>query len=233
LGHPAAAPPYYLPMDRLILLSGMGADARVFEHQLTTFSQAICPPWIPPHAGETLTAYAERFAHALRLAISDEPCVLGGASFGGFVAAEMARHLAVRALILVGSVKSPSELPPVIRGSNMLAAAASAMPFSLVRPLCRLIDILPESSVRLRTRQILQQAGDADDSFLKWACIAVMRWQDNTQPIPCPVHHIHGTADRILPIRYTRPTHVVRGGGHVLTMTHPDQVNALIADALR
>jgi hypothetical protein len=36
-----------------------------------------------------------------------------------------------------------------------------------------------------------------------------------------PRHHIHGSADRLVPLRLVRPAQVVHGGGHLLSLTHP------------
>ena len=51
-----------------------------------------------------------------------------------------------------------------------------------------------------------------------------------TQPEHCaPDSQIHGSADRTFPIRYTHPDQIVTGGGHLLTLTHPIEVNEFLA----
>ena len=47
------------------------------------------------------------------------------------------------------------------------------------------------------------------------------------------VHHIHGDRDRMMPLRRVRPDHVVRGGGHLINLTHADEVNAYMAEKIR
>jgi hypothetical protein len=37
----------------LILLPGMGADARLFAAQKLAFPALVVPPWLPPQPGET------------------------------------------------------------------------------------------------------------------------------------------------------------------------------------
>jgi thioesterase domain-containing protein len=96
----------------LILLSGMGADERVFALQQRAFPNLIVPRWISPLEDETLTSFAARLARQID---PGGPCFMGGASFGGFVALEMARHLQAKACFLIGSVRSPAELPRRIR----------------------------------------------------------------------------------------------------------------------
>src|SRR4051794_30719168 len=92
----------------LILLSGMAADERLFAPQRAAFPHLVVPAWIEPLAKEPLPAYAARLA---RQVDPGRPCIVGGASFGGLVALEMAHYLQARACVLISSVRSPRELP--------------------------------------------------------------------------------------------------------------------------
>src|SRR5262245_7658263 len=92
----------------LLLLPGMAADARLFEHQLARFPTLRVPSWIDPGRRESLRAYAARFARVVDPGV---PCIVGGASFGGVVAQEMAKQLRAVACVLIGSIRSPAELP--------------------------------------------------------------------------------------------------------------------------
>jgi pimeloyl-ACP methyl ester carboxylesterase len=44
-----------------------------------------------------------------------------------------------------------------------------------------------------------------------------------------PMLHIHGTNDWLLPIRLTNPDIRIEGGGHLLSLTHSEQINGMIA----
>src|SRR5690242_19820384 len=86
----------------------MAADERLFEAQAASFPDLRVQPWVPPLPGESLRAYAARLAP---LVDPVQPCIVGGASFGGVVALELAAHVPALACILIGSVRSPSGLP--------------------------------------------------------------------------------------------------------------------------
>ena len=92
----------------IILLSGMAADERLFESQLAAFPELRVQPWIQPIPGESLRAYAARL---VPLVNPGRPCIVGGASFGGVVALELAAHLPALACVLIGSIRSPAGLP--------------------------------------------------------------------------------------------------------------------------
>jgi pimeloyl-ACP methyl ester carboxylesterase len=66
-------------------------------------------------------------------------------------------------------------------------------------------------------------------SFLKWGVEAILSWHPS--PVAVPVHHIHGSRDRLIPIGRVQPNRVVSGGGHLLTLTHPEQVVAFLSEA--
>src|SRR5688500_20374409 len=87
-------------MKRLVMLPGLGADARLFEPQRREFPGLEVPPWLPPVRGESLADYGRRMAAQVK---GDGPLCLGGVSFGGMVAVEMARHLPAERVVLVSS----------------------------------------------------------------------------------------------------------------------------------
>jgi pimeloyl-ACP methyl ester carboxylesterase len=215
----------------LILLAGMGADERVFTPQFEAFPNLIVPRWIAPIPNETLRDYAARFARQIDPGV---PCYIGGASFGGFVAIEMARHLKTQGCFLIGSVRSPAELPLRIRLMRTLDGATGLLPFGAASRIAGFglrSFLLPCSGPT--TRAVLAQVSDADADFMRWATRAVLRWDTSNELSDAPVWQIHGTRDRVLPIRRTRPDMIIDGGGHVLTLSHPREVNAFLKRSMQ
>jgi pimeloyl-ACP methyl ester carboxylesterase len=141
-----------------------------------------------------LPAYAARLA---RRVDPGRPCFVGGASFGGIVALEMAAHVQARACFLIASVRSPSELPwwgrwlrPVAQlGPERLGRVAGAVA-AVSAP------SLPHGSVGSLRRLAQPQA-----AFLRWASWAVLSWRPSPGTRRVRVLQIHGAADRTLPVR--------------------------------
>jgi pimeloyl-ACP methyl ester carboxylesterase len=73
-------------------------------------------------------------------------------------------------------------------------------------------------------------ASSASPSFLKWGLGAIASWKPS--PVSAPVHQIHGGADRLIPVRRVKADVVVPGAGHLLSLTHPVEVNAFLMTAL-
>ena len=213
----------------LILLSGMGADERLFRRQKEALPDLRLPGWIAPERGDDLPRYAQRLAASID---PGGPCFVGGASFGGMIALEMARHLDVRGCFLISSVRSSRELPLRARMFKPLAMVlppgSGGIPPLAARAALRVagpfLSPVPYNLVR--------QLADADGRFLRWASMALLRWRPHADSLAVPVHQIHGDRDHVLPHTLTLPDALIAGGGHLLPMTHADQINDYLLERM-
>lgn len=214
----------------LILLSGMGADARVFEKQIDAIPYLIVPKWIAPVTHESLASYAERLAEKVN---PRKPCFIGGASFGGFVALEMIPHLDVIACFLIGSVRSPDEFPQRINLLKKASRAANALPFEILSLLSKVFLLSSGSLAGPHLTGWIKQISESDASFLRWACRAVLEWEGTSNTSDVPIYHIHGGKDFVLPVKNTNPDEVVTGAGHALSMSHPERVTRFLEEKMK
>ncbi|EMI45229.1 alpha/beta fold hydrolase [Rhodopirellula sp. SWK7] len=212
----------------LILLPGLAADANIFVPQKIAFPQLIVPPWPTPVSNETLDAYARRIAEDLRV---HGPCVVGGASFGGMLALHVAQHLDARAVLLIGSIASPDELPLYGRMARPLKTLVGLLPIRMLQWLAAPLATTFFRRIAPFSWGLVQQFRGSDPAVFKWSLARILDWRHKPE-FDCPVFHIHGDRDWTLPIRYTQPDTVVIGGGHVISLTHPSEVNAFIRDVI-
>lgn len=180
----------------------------------------LVPNWIAPLPKESLNSYARRLAQAVH---PGRPCFIGGASFGGIIALEMIPHLDVLGCFLVGSVQSSRELPSSITNLRSIARLADVLPFEILQGMSRLF-LLSCGEDETLTKSLLQQMSVSDASFLRWACRAILEWDGPATSPTCPIHHIHGEKDFVLPVKNTHPDHIIPGAGHALSISHPDEV---------
>ena len=77
-------------------------------------------------------------------------------------------------------------------------------------------------------RRLLRQLViDSDPHFMKWALTCILTWRNTERPPN--MTHIHGTADHILPLRYTlEPNHIIKGGGHFMVYANAEEIIDLI-----
>ncbi len=207
-------------------ISGMAADSRVFKHvRLPEGYEPAYLDWIDPLPAESLPSYALRLAKGINDA---EPFALIGLSFGGMVATEIARQYKPAITILISSIPVSAHLPSYFRAAAKLRLH-KFVPISLLKTAA--------AAKRFFTREtnedkkmIMQAIRESDPDMIRWSMEAILNWKNDF--IPQPVCHIHGTHDEILPIRYTRPTHTIRRGGHMLIMTEATEVNRILENTL-
>jgi len=210
---------------RLVLFPGLGADARLFEAQRKVMPFLEVPQWLPPRPLETLESYARRTAE--RVGHPGEALYLGGASFGGAVALEVARHLRPRAVFLIGSLRTPCGVP---RLYNWLGRGAARCPRRMVESLVRMAPLaagLFGATTKKQRQAFVEQLCATPPEFLHWGLRAVLDWRPKPEE-GIPVFQIHGERDRILPCRLSGADAVVPGAGHLVNVTHADAVNEFI-----
>src|SRR5688572_22332577 len=94
-------------MKKIFLLSGLGADKRVFDFLDLSEYSVHHVTWNKPLVGESMASYAER----LLPQISENRPILIGVSFGGMIALEIAKLISVEKVILISSAKSSDAIP--------------------------------------------------------------------------------------------------------------------------
>lgn len=204
----------------LIMLPGMGADARMFLAQQMAFPQLQVATWVTPEPRESLAHYAGRMVEQL----SPGPeCFLGGASFGGVVALEMACLIHPRACILIGSMRDADGLPTYFRRLKCMSGLIRCAPAVAQLGLWTVGSVLGAVN-----RGVLRQLSEADGRFLSWAIRALLDWNPSPGTLHLTIAQIHGGRDRLLPLRLTHPDQELPGAGHLLSITHAKDVNDFI-----
>jgi len=213
----------------LILLPGMGADARMFREQKKAFPQLVVPDWIPPRRSEALVQYAHRFADVIN---PDTPFYLGGASFGGIIAYEMAQHLRPEALFLLASGRSPEHMTAWLKKIRSIAHLTHVLPWDVASLVSEIGLGLAGDKVPFSIRVILKHIQHQHTPFMKWSLHSILRWQPSAYKHSFPMHHLHGERDPFFSARKCGACQIIPGAGHLLTMTHHQIVNQFIAERI-
>ena len=216
-------------MTRLVLLPGLGASHRLFDPQRRAWPDLQVPPWLDPEPHERLPAYARRMAAALPP--GDPDLVLGGVSFGGMVALEIARHVPARAVILIASATGPQGLT---RAARTLALAGRSPFVPAVRPPRPTWPLISWGFGARRTDEralMYDLIRTSRRDLVKWGLGAIAHWRPAPEA-PCAVRQIHGAEDRLIGAARVAAEVVVRGAGHLINVTHDGDVNAFIRLAL-
>lgn len=95
-------------MSKLFLLSGLGADERLFGNLDLSGFDVVHLPWINPGQGDSLTTYATRLIK--QFDIGPQSSVIG-VSLGGMLTVEIAKQVELRHAVIISSIKSGAEAP--------------------------------------------------------------------------------------------------------------------------
>jgi pimeloyl-ACP methyl ester carboxylesterase len=129
-------------------------------------------------------------------------------------------------VILISSIPEAAHLPKYFRLAGKWNMD-QAIPVSAIKK-----GIIAKRLVSPQGREdsdIIRDIVEKSDArFIRWAMRAILEW-DGRMP-ETHVHHIHGTRDIVLPLRYTRPTHLVKGAGHLMVMDRAEEINKLLAE---
>ncbi len=218
----------------LVLIPGLGADAGIYQGQRRHFGERLfIPPWIDPlHGRETIDSYGRRLAETLHdLPGLEPPYWVGGISFGGMVAAEVAESRGgdVLGLFLIGSCTERSQVSGPCR---LACKLGQGIPKGLAKG-C-LNKLVPAT---VGFTEGLDRRGEAtmrdvwfraDTDLMKWAANGIRQWQPGAAS-RVPTYHAHGRKDRIIPIREQRMRPgtdlTIPDGRHLIHLTHEAIVN--------
>ncbi|HMP18392.1 MAG TPA: alpha/beta hydrolase, partial [Gemmatales bacterium] len=190
----------------------------------------ITPEWIAPYKRESLPAYAERFVKSLGL---QDPYYLGGASFGGIMAQEMAKVQPPLGLFLISSTRSPAAMTAWLQKVSSVAHITQILPWQSASLLAEVGLNLPERWLPYRLKMVLKPLHHDETDFMRWGLRAVLRWRPTPGTANYPVHQIHGELDPFLPARQSQADIIVPGAGHLLTKSHAEVVNQFLLERLQ
>lgn len=210
-------------MDKhLYLVSGMGADERMFQHLRFPDDYTVhFLPWLKPVPNESYTDYAARMAAA----ILHTNVTLLGVSFGGMICLEIARQRPVDKVILISSIKHTREKPPYFNWVRKMGLMR--LPDSLIFKrrhaiVKRFLNTETEEERLLLTEYLQKKEYD----HLRWAVTAVINWENEFTP--APLVHIHGGRDYAFPVRFIQPTYTIADGGHFMVLNRAAEINKIL-----
>lgn len=207
------------------MLPGMGTDERIFGPQRAAGLEFETPALPDPYPSDTIATYARRIRDQLRL---DGPCVVGGVSFGGMIAYELARITQARRVVLVASCTSSRAIPWHFRPVELICRIIPDFIISQRAVISGWLLTHLEGLTPEQLQLIREMARDTGVTALRRIGRMILTW-DAPANCPCPVHHIHGARDSLIPLRKVNPEVVVPNSGHLINMTHPNEVNAFLA----
>lgn len=218
-------------MQHVYCISGLGADERIFCKLQVPGSTFHFVRWIQPEPAENIDAYANRLREQI---VHDHPVLLG-VSFGGMMAIELAKILAVDKVILISSIKSFNELPAWMKicGRYKFDKLLPSKPLHTIRPLKALRPVQNYflGAETKEEKAIANHFRDhVDPTYLRWSINQVLNWRNDWTPEH--MYHLHGENDHIFPLKRVNPTHVVPKAGHFMVMNKCKEISEILKSIL-
>lgn len=192
-------------------MPGMAANPSIFQYIKLPEDEYEMHflEWFIPEKGETLANYALRMTKK----ITHDNIILVGVSFGGILVQEMARHIKVRKLFVISSVKSKHELP-----RRMKIAKATKIYKIFPTGLVNNIEVLSKYAFGdLATKRLElyeQYLSVRDKYYLDWSIEQIVNWNQE-EALPNTIH-IHGDKDGVFPIQHISDCIPIKGGTHIM-----------------
>ena len=210
-------------MKELFLLSGLGADKRIFDFMDLTNYKLNYIEWIEPIEKESIESYAHRILDQIPI---DKPILLG-VSFGGMMAIEIAKLIETEKIILISSIKTRNELPGYFKLIGFLRLNRF-VPAVLLKKV-NLFTYWIFGVYSKHDRDLLKRTiTETDSKFLAWAIDKIVNWKNKA--VLKDITHIHGTHDRLLPI--TESEYQISGGGHLMMINKSSEISRVINSLL-
>lgn len=213
-------------MKHIYIISGFGADERVFSKLDFGNNKVYFIQWRIPEKHETIVSYAYRMSREI---VHPNP-ILIGLSFGGMMAIEIAKLIPIEKVILISSIRDRYELPLFMKLTALLHLnkIIPMRPYKILEPIENYnlgVETVEEKKLVKEYRQ------NIDPRYTDFAINEIVNWKNEWSPEN--TIHIHGTNDHIFPIKYIKnPDYIIRGGGHLLLMNNADEVNEILKKEL-
>ncbi|MEO6905282.1 MAG: alpha/beta hydrolase [Ginsengibacter sp.] len=213
-------------MKHIYVISGFGADERLFSKLEFGDSDVHFIQWKIPESHETIATYAYKMSREI---VNPNP-ILIGLSFGGMMAIEIAKIIPVEKIILISSIRDRYELPFFMKLTAWLHLnkIIPMRPFKILEPIENYnLGVETEDEKKL----VKEYRLNIDRRYTEFAINEIVNWKNEWSPEN--TIHIHGTNDHIFPIKYIKkPDYIIRGGGHLLPMNNAEEVNMIFKKEL-
>lgn len=203
-------------------IPALGTTGDIFQYLHIKNAKIIVLDWPKLNRNDTMHTYAEKFLPSINRL---EPFYLMGVSLGGMLCSEVSLLAKPKKTIIISSCKCSNEIPEPVQ-------LLSEFP---------LHDYLGEKLLReltINSRQILgfdksylpqfkKMVYSMQPGYFRNTIHCVANWKNNL----CKrddIIHLHGDADKLLPISNVKPDYVIKGGTHAMVVNNANQISVIL-----
>ena len=217
---PAKTHIYFVP--------GLAASPKIFEYlqfPVEQFELHFLEWLLPLSENERIEDYAKRMADF----VTEPNPVLIGVSFGGIMVQEMSKHLEIKKIILISSVKSRDELPKRLIAIQ-LSRVYKLFPAKVISNIEEFSIYVFGDFAKKRVKLYKEYLSVRNEQYIAWSIYNVLHW-NQISPME-NILHIHGNDDHVFPIKHIKNCVTIDKGTHVMILNKAKSINKIIIDSL-
>jgi pimeloyl-ACP methyl ester carboxylesterase len=202
---------------------GQGSDRRIFDSLTINPDYEIkVIEYGTPEKHATMHSFARQLAGQID---TTRNFILLGVSLGGMICSELSEIVKPEKTILISSAKNRGELPLRYKLQRAIPLY-KLMPGSVLRAGAKMLQPIVEPDRNKNKETFKSMLGSKKSTYMRRTIELIIGW--NRTANSTFLYHIHGTNDHTLPIRHIKPTDVIEGGSHMMTLTRADEVSVLV-----
>jgi hypothetical protein len=206
---------------KIYCIPGQGVDHRLFLRMKIEGAELIPIKWVTADESETMQSYARKLSVQID---TTNPFYLMGVSFGGMLCAEMCEFLSQEKAFIISSAKKRDELPLKIRMLKYF-------------PVFRLFGNKFFRSVALSNKWVFglktsdedlfrDMLKDLPENYFKHTASCIVGW--NRTSHNKNIIHIHGTNDKLIPLRKNMNALQIEKGTHFMVLNDVMEISRII-----
>ena len=207
-------------------IPGMGTTKEVFKGLDFKGDSVHYLEFPEPLKDESLKDYSARMAEV----ISDEnENILIGMSMGGFIAQEISLIKKVEKLILISCYTEGQDWQIMLELIKKFNLTELIIDRAFKDIVIGALTIIP-GYTKSEKAFLLKMAKHFSANYYKFAAKELVKWK----PVKttCPIVKIHGTKDELFPISKVNADYKVNAGGHLMIVTHANQIDKYLKKAI-
>jgi len=215
-------------MEKVFLISGLGADRRLFNKLELPGYEPVFVDWIEPEPTDTIAIYAQKLVDQYHITPN---AVVLGVSLGGIMKVEISNIIPLRKAIIVSSIKSPSEFPWYFKLFRNVPLY-KVIPHGFYSSAGYLIKPLFGKMKGKSGFMFVDMIKNSSPTFMRWAMHAILRWQP--KPLSTKIYHIIGNKDLIFSHRrIADANYVIERGSHDMVYTRGKEISQIVQNILK
>ena len=212
---------------KVYFISGMCVNCKVFDKiELPAGHEKQYIEWHLPEDDETMEEYTQSMANIID---TTQSFILVGYSLGGIIIQEMNKFLKPKKNILISSMKSIDEIPPLFRIAKK-AHITEHLPKQLYTTNKNISSLFTRLVYNMPIDDIEQCVTYTSPEYMKWATYQITHWEPTIKLDN--LYHIHGTKDQIFPYKQIQNAFFIEDGDHLMVMKKAEEVNQILNEII-